>query len=172
MEAMAKILMLTGMLVGFAYSTEFFMAWYSGSEWEGFIFKNRAFGPYWWAYAIMFTCNAIVPQLFWFKSMRRNTWALFAVSILVNVGMWFERYVIVVTSLHRDFLPSSWGMYALTRWDYAILLGSFGLFFTLFLLFVRVLPVVAISEVKGVMDPSVARSMPPPAGAPAAPQEI
>jgi hypothetical protein len=158
MEAMAKILMFTGMMVGFAYSTEFFMAWYSGSEWEGFIFKNRAFGPYWWAYAIMFTCNAIIPQLFWFKALRRHTWALFVVSILVNIGMWFERYVIVVTSLHRDFLPSSWGMYALTRWDYAILFGSFGLFFTLFLLFVRFLPVVAISEVKGVMDPKVARS--------------
>jgi molybdopterin-containing oxidoreductase family membrane subunit len=116
----------------------------------------------------MFTCNAIVPQLFWFKSMRRNTWALFIVSILVNVGMWFERYVIVVTSLHRDFLPSSWGMYALTFWDYAILFGSFGLFFTLFLLFVRVLPVVAISEVKGVMDPKVARSTPPTAPTPTA----
>jgi len=170
MEAMAKILMLTGLLVGFAYSTEFFMAWYSGSEWEGFIFKNRAFGPYGWAYAIMFTCNAIVPQLFWWKSMRRNAVALFVVSILVNVGMYFERFVIVVTSLHRDFLPSSWGMYSFTRWDYAILIGSFGLFFTLFLLFVRVLPVVAISEVKGVMDPGVARSAPPdlrvaPAGA-------
>jgi molybdopterin-containing oxidoreductase family membrane subunit len=136
------------------------MAWYSGSEWEGFIFKNRAFGPYWWAYAIMFTCNAIIPQVFWFKSVRRHTLALFVVSIFVNVGMWFERYVIVVTSLHRDFLPSSWGMYALTRWDYAILFGSFGLFFTLFLLFVRVLPVVAISEVKGVMDPKVARGTP------------
>ena len=134
------------------------MAWYSGSEWEGFVFKNRAFGPNGWAYAIMFTSNAIIPQIFWFKPMRRNTWVLFTVSILVNVGMWFERFVIVVTSLHRDFLPSSWGMYALTRWDYAILAGSFGLFFTLFLLFVRVLPVVAMSEVKGVMDPKVARS--------------
>ena len=149
-----------GMLVGFAYSTEFFMAWYSGNEWEGFVFKNRAFGAYGWAYFIMFTCNAIVPQIFWFKKMRRHTWVLFVVSILVNVGMWFERYVIVVTSLHRDFLPSSWGMYALTRWDYMVLIGSFGLFFTLFLLFVRVLPVIAISEVKGVMDPKVAKSAP------------
>jgi molybdopterin-containing oxidoreductase family membrane subunit len=96
--------------------------------------------------------------LFWIKALRRNTWVLFVVSILVNVGMWFERYVIVVTSLHRDYLPSSWGMYALTFWDYAILFGSFGLFFTLFLLFVRFLPVVAISEVKGVMDPKVARA--------------
>jgi len=160
MEAMAKVLMLTGMLVGFAYSTEFFMAWYSGSEWEGFVFQNRAFGPYAWAYAIMFTCNAVVPQLFWSKRLRRNPVVLFVVAILVNVGMWFERYVIVVTSLHRDYLPSSWGMYSLTLWDWSILLGSFGLFFTLFLLFVRFLPVIAISEVKGVMDPRVARTVP------------
>jgi len=158
MEAMAKILLLTGMLVGFAYSTEFFMAWYSGSEWEGFIFRNRAFGPYGWSYFIMFTCNAIVPQLFWFKKFRRNTKVLFIVAILVNVGMWFERYVIIVTSLHRDFLPSSWGMYNMTFFDWSILLGTFGLFFTLFLLFVRFLPAIAISEVKGVMDPKVARS--------------
>ena len=104
--------------------------------------------------------------------MRRHTWVLFVVSILVNVGMWFERYVIVVTSLHRDFLPSSWGMYALTRWDYMILVGSFGLFFTLFLLFVRFLPVVAISEVKGVMDPKVARSAPTDAAPMARAQEV
>ncbi|MCK6548772.1 polysulfide reductase NrfD [Myxococcota bacterium] len=158
MEAMAKIIMLTGMLVGFAYSTEFFIAWYSGNEYEGFIFRNRAFGPYGWAYFTMFTCNAVIPQLFWFKSVRRSPVALFVISILVNVGMWFERYVIIVTSLHRDFLPSSWGMYSLTRFDWMILLGSFGLFFTLFLLFVRVLPAVAMSEVKGVMDPAVAKT--------------
>jgi len=161
MEAMAKVVMLTGMIVGFAYSTEFFMAWYSGSEWEGFVFQNRALGPYSWAYFIMFTCNAIVPQIFWFKRMRRSPWVLFAVSILVNVGMWFERYVIVVTSLHRDYIPSSWGMFHMTFWDWSILLGSFGLFFTLFLLFVRFLPVIAMSEVKGVMDPKVARTTPP-----------
>jgi hypothetical protein len=148
--------MLTGMLVGLAYMTEFFMAWYSGSAYEGFIFRNRAFGPYGWAYFIMFTCNAIVPQIFWRKAWRRNVVVLFVVSILVNVGMWFERYVIIVTSLHRDFLPASWGMYALTRWDVLILIGSFGLFFTLFLLFVRLLPAISIAEVKGVMDPRVA----------------
>ncbi len=161
MEAIAKVLMLTGMLVGLAYMTEFFMAWYSGSEYEGFIFRNRAFGPYGWSYFIMFTCNAIVPQFFWFKSLRRNIYALFIVSILVNIGMWFERYVIIVTSLHRDFLPSSWGMYSLTKFDWMILIGSFGLFFTLFLLFVRLLPSVAMSEVKGVMDPAVAASKRP-----------
>jgi len=158
MEAMAKIIMLTGMLVGLAYTTEFFMAWYSGSEYEGFIFRNRAFGPYGWSYAIMFSCNALIPQLFWFKKLRRNPAVLFIIAILVNVGMWFERYVIVVTSLHRDFLPSSWGMFEMTFFDWSILLGSFGLFFTLFLLFVRFLPAIAMSEVKGVMDPKVARS--------------
>jgi molybdopterin-containing oxidoreductase family membrane subunit len=157
MEAMAKVLLLTGMLVGLAYCTEFFMAWYSGSEWEGFVFRNRAFGPYSWAFLTMFTCNAIVPLLFWFKKIRRSPWMLFIVAALVNVGMWFERYVIVITSMHRDFLPSSWGMFEMTFFDWSILLGSFGLFFTLFLLFVRLLPAIAISEVKGVMDPSVAR---------------
>ncbi len=158
LEAMAKVILFTGMLVGFAYSTEFFMAWYSGSEYEGFIFKNRAFGPYGWSYFIMFTCNVIVPQIFWFKRFRRSIPVLFVAAILVNVGMWFERYVIVVTSLHRDFLPSSWGLYDMTFFDWSILAGSFGLFFTLFLLFVRFLPVIAMSEVKGVMDPRVARS--------------
>lgn len=156
MEAMAKVLMLTGMLVGFAYITEFFMAWYSGSEYEGFIFRNRAFGPYNWAYFIMFTCNAVIPQLFWVKKIRRNAAILFIVSILVNVGMWFERYVIIITSTTRDFLPSSWGEFSMTAFDWMILIGSFGLFFTLFLLFVRVFPTIAMSEVKGVMDPKVA----------------
>jgi molybdopterin-containing oxidoreductase family membrane subunit len=159
MEAMAKILMLTGMLVGFAYITEFFMAWYSGSEWEGFVFRNRAFGTYGPQFMVMFLCNAIVPQLFWFKRMRRSTVGLFLVAILVNVGMWLERYVIVIGSLHRDFLPSSWGIFEMTFYDWSILLGSFGLFFTLFLLFVRFLPAIAISEVKGVMDPEVAKSV-------------
>ncbi len=160
MEAMAKIIMLTGMLVGLAYSTEFFVAWYSGSEYEGFVFRNRAFGPYGWSYFIMFTCNAIIPQFFWIKKIRRNPYTLLVIAILVNVGMWFERYVIIVTSLHRDFLPSSWGMYHMTFFDWSILIGSFGLFFTLFLLFVRFLPSIAMSEVKGVMDPEVARCRP------------
>ena len=156
MESMCKIVMLTGMLVGFAYSTEFFMAWYSGNEYEGFIFKNRAFGPYWWAYAIMFSCNAFVPQIFWFKSLRRNVAVIFVVSLLVNLGMWFERYVIIVTSLHRDYLPGSWGVYNMKPMDWAITLGSFGFFMTFFLLFARVLPTIAGFEVKVWMDPDVA----------------
>lgn len=157
LEAMNKIIMFTGMVVGFAYSTEFFMAWYSGNPYEGFIFVNRAFGPYAWSYWIMFTCNAFVPQLFWFKRFRRSIPVMFAVAILVNVGMYFERYVIVVTTLHRDFLPGSWGMYSFTIVDWMILIGSFGMFMTFFLIFTRVFPVVAISEVKGVIPPDQGR---------------
>ena len=148
LENMAKVVTLTGSIVGLAYGTEFFMAWYSGVEFEAFAFINRAFGPYWWAYWIMVSCNVISPQLFWFPSIRRNVAALWIISIFVNIGMWFERYVIVVTSLHRDFLPSSWDMYVMTIHDYLIMLGSFGLFFTLFLLFVRFLPTIAMAEVK------------------------
>ena len=124
LENMAKITMLTGSLVGIAYGTEFFIAWYSGSPFEEFAFINRAFGPYWWSYWIMISCNVISPQLFWFKSIRTNVVALWIISIFVNIGMWFERYVIVVTSLHRDFLPSSWDMFFPTFHDYAILIGS------------------------------------------------
>lgn len=156
MESMCKIIMLTGMLVGFAYSTEFFMAWYSGSSYEGFIFTNRSLGPYWWSYFIMFGCNAFIPQVFWFKKVRRNIYAMFIVSIFVNIGMWFERYVIIVSSLHRDFLPSSWGMYNMTWVDWGITVGSFGWFFTLFLLYSRALPTVAGFEVKAAMDADVA----------------
>ena len=156
MESMNKIIMLTGMLVGFAYSTEFFMAWYSGNEFEGFVFKNRAFGPYWWAYAIMFSCNAIFPQIFWIKSMRRNIAVMFVISIIVNIGMWFERYVIIVTSLQRDYLPGSWGVYNLKPMDWCITLGSFGWFMTFFLLFCRVLPTIAGFEVKVWMNPDAA----------------
>ena len=151
LENMAKVVTLTGSLVGLAYGTEFFMAWYSGVQVEAFAFINRAFGPYWWAYWIMISCNVISPQLFWFKAIRRNAIALWVISIFVNIGMWFERYVIVVTSLHRDFLPSSWDMYIMTIHDYLIMLGSFGLFFTLFLLFVRFLPSIAMAEIKTVM---------------------
>jgi molybdopterin-containing oxidoreductase family membrane subunit len=143
--------MATGMMVGYAYASEFFIAWYSGVEYEQFTFINRAFGPYWWAYWIMVTCNTIIPQLFWFRYFRRSIPWMFVISIFVNVGMWFERFVIIVTSLSEDFLPSSWGYFVPTIWDVTILIGSFGLFFTLFLLFLRFLPVIAIAEVKGVL---------------------
>ena len=151
LENMAKITMLTGSIVGLAYSTEFFIAWYSGSPFEEFTFINRAFGPLWWSYWIMVSCNVITPQLFWFRKIRTSPVALWIISIFVNIGMWFERYVIVVTSLHRDYLPSSWDMFLPTFHDYAILLGSFGLFFTLFLLFVRLFPTIAMAEIKAVM---------------------
>ena len=152
-ESMTKIVMLTGMLVGFAYSTEFFMAWYVGSEFEGVAFMNRAFGPYWWSYAIMFSCNAFIPQLFWFKKIRRNLYVVFVISLFVNLGMWFERYVIIVTSLHRDFLPGSWGMYTMKPIDWAITLGSFGWFMSMFLLFARALPTISNFEVKMALPP-------------------
>ena len=152
MENMNKIIMTTGMLVGYAYGSEFFIAWYSGSEYEVYAFTNRAFGPYWWAYWTMICCNVVIPQVFWFKKVRTNIPAMFVVSIFVNIGMWFERFVIVVISLHRDFLPSSWGMFKFTFYDYGALFGSFGMFFTLFLLYTRLLPAISIAEVKPVLS--------------------
>lgn len=151
MEVMNKIIMTTGMLVGYAYASEFFIAWYSGNQYERFVFINRAFGPYGWSYWIMVSCNVIFPQLFWWKRFRRSIPVMFVVSLLVNVGMWFERFVITVTSLHRDFLPSSWGMYAWSWFDTGVLVGSFGMFLTLFLLYLRLFPAVSIAEVKPVL---------------------
>jgi Ni/Fe-hydrogenase subunit HybB-like protein len=149
LEVMCKIILATGTMVGFAYATEFFSAWYGGDEAEQYCFSNRAFGPYWWAYWIMVSCNVLSPQVFWFKRFRTNPWVIFGVSILVNVGMWFERFVIIVTSLHRDRLLSSWGMFTPTWVDGLQMIGAFGLFLTLVLLFIRVLPMIALSEVKG-----------------------
>jgi molybdopterin-containing oxidoreductase family membrane subunit len=148
LECMAKVLLTTGLLVAFAYATEVFIAWYSGSQAERFTFWNRAFGPYAWAYWLMVTCNVVVPQIFWWPKARRSEPLLLAGAVLVNVGMWFERFNIIVISLHRDYLPSSWSIYVPTRVELGILLGSFGLFFSCFLLFVRVAPVVALHEVK------------------------
>jgi len=150
-DRMARLILLTGSMVGLAYGIEFFIAWYSGNEVEFYAFLNRAKGPFAWAYWTMVTCNVVVPQLFWFKKLRVHLPTLFVASILINVGMWFERFVIVVTSLHRDFLPSSWDYYTPTFWDLATFAGSFGLFFTMFTLFVRFLPMVAIAEVKSVL---------------------
>ncbi len=150
-EKMNKILLATGTMVGYAYAMEFFIAWYSGNQFESFVFINRAFGPYAWAYWIMISCNVGFPQLFWFKKVRRSIPMTFVLVLLVNVGMWFERFVIIVTSLTRDFLPSSWGMFTPTWCDFGILLGSFGLFFTLLLLFVKVMPSVSLAEIKAVV---------------------
>jgi len=151
LENMTKVIIVTGGIVGLAYGTEFFTAWYSGNPYERFTFINRAFGPYAWAYWTMISCNVLSPQLFWFRKIRTSPWAIFVVTIFINIGMWFERFVIVVTSLHRDFLPSSWSMYRPTVVEVGTLIGSFGLFFTLFLLFTRVLPMISIGEVKSVL---------------------
>ena len=151
LEKMNIIILLTGSIVGFAYITEFFMAWYSGVAYEQYAFRNRAFGDYAWAYWIMMSCNLLLPQLYWVKKFRRSIPLMFTIAIVVNIGMWFERFVIVVSSLHRDYLPSSWDYYTPTIWDAGIYLGTFGLFFTLFFLFLRFFPMVAIAEIKGVL---------------------
>jgi len=151
MEVMNKIIMTTGMIVGYAYASEFFIAWYSGNPYERFAFVNRAFGPYAWSYWIMVSCNVLSPQVFWFKKLRRSIPVMFVVSIFVNIGMWFERFVITVTSLHRDFLPANWGMYQWSWFDTGVLVGSFGMFLTLFLLYLRLFPAISIAEVKPVL---------------------
>lgn len=151
LENMNKIMLLTGMLVGYAYIMEFFIAWYSGAIYERFAFLNRAAGPLAWAYWIMMTCNVISPNIFWFKKLRRSIPVMFVISLIINIGMWFERYVIITTSLHRDFSPGSWDYYIPTFYDWGITIGSFGFFFTLFLLFCRFLPTICMFEVKAVM---------------------
>ncbi len=151
LENMNKIIMVTGSIVGYAYACEFFIAWYSGNGYERFAFINRAFGPYYWAYWTMITCNVLIPQLYWIRAMRRSIPVMFIISITTNIGMWFERFVIIVTSLHRDFVPSSWGYFHPTWVDMCTFTGTIGLFLTLFLLFARFLPMIAISEVKGVL---------------------
>ena len=149
-ELMCKVILATGSIVGYAYGMEVFIAWYGGNPYEAYAFQNRAFGPYWWAYWIMISCNVLSPQFFWFKKIRTNMVYVFILSIFVNIGMWFERFVIVVTSLHRDYLPSNWGYYSPTDVDVLTYVGTFGFFMALFLLFIRFLPLIAISEVKGV----------------------
>jgi molybdopterin-containing oxidoreductase family membrane subunit len=151
LENMAKITLLTGSMVGYAYGIEFFIAWYSGNPYEFGTFVNRALGNYAWAYWIMVSCNVLAPQVFWFKRARTSMPILFVMSIFVNIGMWFERFVIVASSLSHDFMPSSWDYYTPTFWDLASLIGSFGLFFTMFCLFCRFLPMVATAEVKTVL---------------------
>ena len=150
-ENMNKILIATGSIVALAYMTEMFIAWYSGVEYESYAFMNRATGPYWWAYWIMITCNVVSSQLLWIKKLRRNLIFTFFLSIVINIGMWFERYVIIVTSLHRDYLTSSWTMYKPTIVEFGLLIGTLGIFFTAFLLFIRIFPVISIAEVKSIM---------------------
>jgi molybdopterin-containing oxidoreductase family membrane subunit len=151
-DAMAKLVLVTSCLVGLSYAIEFFTALLAGNSYESFTFLNRALGPLGWAFAVMVACNVIIPQMFWFRRVRSHFLAAFVISILVNVGMWLERFVIIVGSLERDFLPSSWSRYAPTLIEIATLLGSFGLFFTCFLVFCRLVPVVAVAEVKAAIS--------------------
>ncbi len=153
-ESMNKVILLTGTIVGTAYLTELFVAWYSGYLYEENQFATRAMGPFAWAYWTMMFCNLVSPQIFWFRKMRRSVLVTFVMSIFVNIGMWFERFVIIVISLHRDYLPSSWTMYAPTRIEVGIYVGTLGIFMTLFLLFARFFPVVAIAEVKSILKVS------------------
>jgi molybdopterin-containing oxidoreductase family membrane subunit len=148
LDRMAKITLLTGSLVAFSYASEWFTAWYGAGPDERFVFVNRATGPYAWAFWTMVVCNVLVPQFLWLRRVRRSPAALLPISILINVGMWFERFVIIVTSLHRTALPSSWVMYYPTAIEVGTLIGSFGLFFTCFLCFIRLLPMIATWEIK------------------------
>jgi molybdopterin-containing oxidoreductase family membrane subunit len=153
-EYMNIVIMVTGSIVGVAYITELFISWYSGVEYEAYAFINRATGPFWWAYSIMMFCNVVSPQLMWFKKLRRSLLFTFIISIVVNIGMWFERFVIIVTSLHRDYLPSSWNMFYPSHIDIGIFIGTIGLFFVFFLLFTRYFPVLALNELKSILKSS------------------
>ncbi len=151
LQNMAKVMLLTGLIVAYGYGVEAFIAWYGGNYYEGFMMLNRINGPYWPQYWALIFCNVIFPQLLWFKKVRMNVPLLFVISIVVNIGMWLERFVIIVLSLHRDFLPSSWGMFRPTIWDWSTYVGTIGLFLTLFFLFVRLLPVISIFEMRTIV---------------------
>jgi len=148
LDNMARVMLATGLIVAYGYMMETFMAWYGGNPYESFMVLNRFSGPYWPQYWLLITCNVILPQVLWFKRLRTSIPALFVVSLIVNLGMWLERYIIIVVSLHRDFLPSSWGMYAGTIYDWSMLFGSMGLFLTLLFLFIRYLPMISIFEMR------------------------
>jgi len=158
-DSMSKLILFTSLVVSYAYATEIFLTWYSGEapHAEGQYIAASLMGPYWWAGAIMLTCNFVVPQLLWFRNVRRNIPALFVITIFINIGMWFERFVIFVTSLHHEYMPWQWGVYKPTLTEMAIMVGSFGWFFLLFLLFMRVLPPVAIAELKEVLPAPMRR---------------
>jgi Ni/Fe-hydrogenase subunit HybB-like protein len=148
LENMAKVMLATGLIVAYGYMCEAFFAWYSGVDYETYMIKNRMLGPYWWAYWLLILCNVVAPNLLWAKNLRTSVPFLFGISFVVSIGMWLERYVIIVTSLHRDFLPSSWGMYQGTAFDWAAFIGTLGLFVTLLFLFVRFLPAISIAEMR------------------------
>jgi molybdopterin-containing oxidoreductase family membrane subunit len=151
MHNMAKVMLATGLIVGYGYVMEAFFGWYSGNRFERFMIWNRMHGPYAPYYWALILCNIIAPQFLWSKRVRSNLLALWLLSIVVSIGMWLERFVIVVTSLHRDFLPSSWGMYQPTQWDWTMFIGTIGFFFTLVFLFIRFLPVISIFEMRTIL---------------------
>jgi molybdopterin-containing oxidoreductase family membrane subunit len=148
LQNMAKILLATGLIVGYGYMIEIFMSWYSGNTYEKFAIWNRMTGPYWPVFWSLMLCNIVTPQFLWFKRIRSSPLSLWIIAVIVNVGMWLERFVIVVTSLHRDFLPSSWGMYYPTKYDWATYVGTLGFFAALFFLFIRFLPMISIFEMR------------------------
>src|SRR6202522_2607091 len=152
LDNMAKVMLATGSIVAYGYAMEVFMSWYSASHWEFFMMWNRMFGPMGWAYWVLITCNIALPQLLWLRSVRVSPPKMFGMSLIVHSGMWFERFVIIVTSLYRDFLPSSWGTYRATRWDYAVFIGTWGLFTALFFLFIRFLPMISIVEMRSLVE--------------------
>lgn len=151
LDNMAKVMLATGLIVGYGYMMEVFMSWYSGNIYEKFLTLNRMLGPYAAYYWMLILCNIFIPQFLWFRRVRANVPLLFVLSLVVNVGMWLERFVIVITSLHRDFLPSSWGRYAPTVWDWATFIGTIGLFVALLFLFIRFLPIISISEMRALL---------------------
>jgi Ni/Fe-hydrogenase subunit HybB-like protein len=152
LDNMAKVMLASGLVVAYGYVMETFMAWYSDSFFEQFMMLNRMFGPYGWCYWLLIACNLAIPQLLWFRAVRRNAWLLFLLALSINVGMWLERFVIVVVSLHRDYLPSSWDMYVPTFWDWSTFLGSMGLFAFLLFLFIRLLPMISIFEMRELLE--------------------
>jgi molybdopterin-containing oxidoreductase family membrane subunit len=163
LDNMAKVLLATGLMVTYGYMAEAFMAWYSGNPFEEYVMLvNRPFGPYGAWYWLLILCNCAIPNLFWFKRFRRNVYVLFVAALLVNLGMWAERFVIVVTSLHRDLLPSSWGMYYPTFWDISTYVGTIGLFLFLLFLFLRFLPMISIAEMQALLQETRGDVSPPP----------
>ena len=157
-DTMAKVMLATGLMVGYGYAMEAFFGWYSGNQYERFMIWNRMTGPYAWSYWMLIAINAGMIQLLWFQAVRQNTKLLFVMSLIVGVGMWLERFVIIVTSLHRDFLPSSWGMYYPTRWDFLTFIGTIGLFLTLFFLFMRFVPMISMFEVRTLLPQAKVKS--------------
>jgi molybdopterin-containing oxidoreductase family membrane subunit len=154
LDNMAKVMLASGLIVAYGYLTETFTAWYSGHHAEWFAIENRAFGPYRVLFWMLIACNIVIPQLLWFGGVRRNAYILFVLSLVINVGMWLERFIIVAVSLHRDYLPSAWGMYVPTFWDWSTFIGTIGLFTALMFLFIRLLPVISIFEMREMVEES------------------